>query len=567
MGAVYCGFDPYLDRRVAIKTILPGAVDATIARDLERRFLTEARSVARLRHPGIVSLYDVGLDEKVKFLVMELVEGISLHDCIRHGVRFSIAGCLQIGVEVLAALEHAHHGRVIHRDIKPSNILVEWNGAIRLADFGVAKIQEIGADNGTQLQGVSVGTLRYMSPEQALGNEVDGRSDLFSTAVMLHELLTTFWPFEQEGVSSRLESLLFNEAPAISRKLTGVGPDLDAVFHRALQKKPEHRYQTAAEFRLALESLLQALPRRAVDPRAVPATALALEDSVVVMARLIESARFTDQGPAELPDSNTADPAVESTASDSELVTRTRLLQRMPQSNPSLSGPPTGQDLQSGRSRSPGTDSSEFPRIRDSSNLPRSPEALRVSLVHADHGRGMRGSMSNPESRPDRTAGRQRRAILRFLPAVLLVLGGSGYLWSRMHPTATVPPPVSESRDVRPVLSQPPLPLAEPEASPLPGGSSLPLQVDASIQSGQESAPPLAPALPSPISRSMPETRPVASLPQTMPAVSDRPASGHLPPVVAPRSSVSRCSFLLEKAGSGEPLSNAEQSELISKCR
>lgn len=252
MGVVYEARDPRLARAVAIKTIRADKLAADQMMAYEARFLTEARSVARLNHPHIVSVYDSGQTDEVTFMVMEYVPGVNLKHCLNHGVRFTPWGAVRLVLDVLAALGHAHQQKILHRDIKPENILLDATGWAKLTDFGIAKILDADDDNGTLLSGHSIGTPRYMSPEQVRGWTVDPRSDLFSAGVLLYELLTARLPFDGSNHFAVAAQIL-NEAPqppSVSHPAVPV--ELDRVLLKALDKHPFDRYQSAAEFADAL---------------------------------------------------------------------------------------------------------------------------------------------------------------------------------------------------------------------------------------------------------------------------------------------------------------------------
>ncbi len=249
MGVVYEARDPHLDRKVAIKTIRHHDLTPALMEAYERRFLTEARSVARLNHPHIVRVFDAGQSGSDTFLVMEYVQGINLKHCLRYGVQFTPAGAARILVDVLDAVGHAHGQKIIHRDIKPENILMDAAGTLKLTDFGIAKIMDDEVDNGTQLTGKSIGTPRYMSPEQVRGKPIDERSDVFSAGVLLYELLTALQPFDGEHHMAIASQILHDDPPLPSTLATGIPPALDAVVQKALAKRPDDRYQNAAEFR------------------------------------------------------------------------------------------------------------------------------------------------------------------------------------------------------------------------------------------------------------------------------------------------------------------------------
>lgn len=259
MGVVYEARDPFLDRRVAIKTIRGLSPTSDAAAEYERRFRTEARSAARLHHPHIVSVFDSGRDGDTAYLVMEFVQGDDLKHHLERGVRFSPQSAVKLVLDLLAALEHAHGQNVVHRDIKPANILIEASGQIKLADFGVARIQDADEATLTQIGGASLGTPKYMSPEQAQGLQVDLRSDLFSVGVVLYELLTGVRPFEGDNQFIVVNQIV-TMAPAAP---SAVDPDLtcelDPVLGKALAKLPQDRYQSAREFALALQAVVQPL--------------------------------------------------------------------------------------------------------------------------------------------------------------------------------------------------------------------------------------------------------------------------------------------------------------------
>ena len=260
MGVVYEARDPRLDRKVAIKTIRRDDLTPAQATAYEGRFLTEARSVARLSHPNIVSVYDAGQAGDATFLVMEFVQGVNLKHCLNHGVLFSPGGAVQILLDVLNALGHAHEQKIVHRDIKPENILMDAAGTIKLTDFGIAKILDADVDNGTQVAGNSIGTPRYMSPEQVRGVPLDERSDLFSAGVLLYELLTASLPFDGAHHLAIATQILHDMPTPPSVKAPGVPLYMDEILHKALAKRPDDRFQSAAEFRSELMDAITALP-------------------------------------------------------------------------------------------------------------------------------------------------------------------------------------------------------------------------------------------------------------------------------------------------------------------
>ena len=251
MGIVYEAIDPQLARRVAIKTMRIADASPEQIANYERRFLTEARSAARLRHPGIVSVYDWGSEDDSAYLVMEKIKGVNLRKCLDQGVRFSVHGAADIVRQVLQALAHAHEQKVVHRDIKPENILLDAEGVVRLTDFGIAKIQD-GADNGTVVSGMVIGTPRYMSPEQVQGEEVDARSDLFSAGVLLYELMAGRPPFHGDNAVALVHAILREPPPTLVTNEPSLSPVWDKLMAKALAKRAEDRFQRAEAFLAAL---------------------------------------------------------------------------------------------------------------------------------------------------------------------------------------------------------------------------------------------------------------------------------------------------------------------------
>ncbi len=299
MGIVYEARDPHLDRSVAVKTTRTRDLPPDQAAAYERRFLTEARSAARLRHPSIVSVFDAGKDGAVTYLVMEFVDGVNLKHCLNNGVRFTPAGAVHLALSVLAGLEHAHEQRVIHRDVKPENVLLDMTGLAKLTDFGIAKLLESDMDNGTQLAGLSIGTPRYMSPEQVKGLPVDVRTDLYSVGVLLFELLTATTPFDGAHHMAVATQILHDPAPLPSSRASGVPPALDALVLKALAKRPEDRFQTADAFRNALHASLGSHGLQTDDAYVggEPALALAQPDTAPILRWLFAQAKANHPAP------------------------------------------------------------------------------------------------------------------------------------------------------------------------------------------------------------------------------------------------------------------------------
>ena len=249
MGIVYEGYDPMIKRSVALKTIRADQLAGENAETVIARFRREAQAAGRLSHPNIVSIYDFGEEEGVWYIAMEFVNGRELKDYFQGNERFSTADIVRIMTKLLDALDYSHRQGVIHRDIKPANIILLPDGAVKVADFGIAHIE---TSNMTQV-GTTLGTPAYMSPEQIMGLPVDGRSDLFSAGVILYQFLTGERPFSGTSTTTMRKVLEENPLPP-SRFNVQAPPAMDAVVRKALAKRAEDRYQTAGEFAAALNA-------------------------------------------------------------------------------------------------------------------------------------------------------------------------------------------------------------------------------------------------------------------------------------------------------------------------
>lgn len=252
MAEVFRGIDTVLDRTVAIKILLP-----QFARDagFVARFRREAQAAARLNHPNIVGIYDSGTDGDTQFIVMEFIEGRTLAEFMGTGGRFTPVHAAEMAEKVGEALAYAHLAGVIHRDIKPANIMVTRKGVVKVMDFGIARIVA-GPQDAPQTSAV-LGTATYISPEQARGQPVDGRSDIYSLGAVAYEMLTGRPPFTGDSPVAVAYKQV-NEAPIPPSQVNGdVPPLMDAVVMRALAKNPANRYQTAEDLRADLERARQ----------------------------------------------------------------------------------------------------------------------------------------------------------------------------------------------------------------------------------------------------------------------------------------------------------------------
>lgn len=254
MGVVYKATDPAIGRLVAIKVITTGFTDDPA---FLKRFYREAQSTGKLQHQNIVIVYELGEHEATPFLVMEFLEGDSLQSYISTRRQMSLIDKLGVMIQACNGLHYAHRHNIIHRDIKPANLMVRKDGMIKIVDFGIARI----GDETMTLPGQVVGSMNYMSPEQIQGVKVDCRTDIFSTAVVLFELLTYTLPFEGKDAGSTLLKIVNEPAPPLRQFLENYPEDLDYILHRALAKSREDRYETAEEFGFELTHVQEQLRR------------------------------------------------------------------------------------------------------------------------------------------------------------------------------------------------------------------------------------------------------------------------------------------------------------------
>jgi Protein kinase domain/PEGA domain len=258
MGMVYRGLDEALEREVAVKTLTAEGADS----ESRRRFEVEAKAAARLQHPNIVTVYELGEDRGVQFIAMELLPGVDLEALLRSGEEIPLAEKLDVVAQICRGLAYAHEHGIVHRDIKPSNVRLLEDGTAKIMDFGIAKL------GGTHLTktGMMVGTVHYMSPEQVRGKPLDGRSDVFSVGVILYELLAGQRPFRGDGATQVLYKIVHEDPPPVDLASLGeLGPKLQAILSLALAKDPDARYPGAAALGAALSGVLEEV-RKAETP-------------------------------------------------------------------------------------------------------------------------------------------------------------------------------------------------------------------------------------------------------------------------------------------------------------
>ncbi|QEU86718.1 Stk1 family PASTA domain-containing Ser/Thr kinase [Streptomyces viridosporus] len=260
MAEVYLAHDSRLGRTVAVKTLR-----ADLARDpsFQARFRREAQSAASLNHPAIVAVYDTGEDYidgvSIPYIVMEYVDGSTLRELLHSGRKLLPERTLEMTIGILQALEYSHRAGIVHRDIKPANVMLTRNGQVKVMDFGIARAMGDAGMTMTQTAAV-IGTAQYLSPEQAKGEQVDARSDLYSTGCLLYELLTVRPPFVGDSPVAVAYQHVREEPQAPSVFDPEITPEMDAIVLKALVKDPDYRYQSADEMRADIEACLDGQP-------------------------------------------------------------------------------------------------------------------------------------------------------------------------------------------------------------------------------------------------------------------------------------------------------------------
>ncbi|WP_327324819.1 Stk1 family PASTA domain-containing Ser/Thr kinase [Streptomyces sp. NBC_01210] len=260
MAEVYLAHDTRLGRTVAVKTLR-----ADLARDpsFQARFRREAQSAASLNHPAIVAVYDTGEDYvdgvSIPYIVMEYVDGSTLRELLHSGRRLLPERTLEMTIGILQALEYSHRAGIVHRDIKPANVMLTRTGQVKVMDFGIARAMGDSGMTMTQTAAV-IGTAQYLSPEQAKGEQVDARSDLYSTGCLLYELLTVRPPFVGDSPVAVAYQHVREEPQPPSNFDPEITPEMDAIVLKALVKDPDYRYQSADEMRADIEACLDGQP-------------------------------------------------------------------------------------------------------------------------------------------------------------------------------------------------------------------------------------------------------------------------------------------------------------------
>lgn len=260
MAEVYLAHDTRLGRTVAVKTL---RVDLARDPSFQARFRREAQSAASLNHPAIVAVYDTGEDYvdgvSIPYIVMEYVDGSTLRELLHSGRKLLPERSMEMTVGILQALEYSHRNQIVHRDIKPANVMLTRTGQVKVMDFGIARAMGESGMTMTQTAAV-IGTAQYLSPEQAKGEQVDARSDLYSTGCLLYELLTVRPPFVGDSPVAVAYQHVREEPQPPSAYDPEITPEMDAIVLRALVKDPDYRYQSADEMRADIEAALDGQP-------------------------------------------------------------------------------------------------------------------------------------------------------------------------------------------------------------------------------------------------------------------------------------------------------------------
>ena len=265
MGEVYLAQDERLRRKVALKLLF---TDVTRNEDWVRRFEQEAYAASALNHPNIITIYEVGQFKDSHFISTEFIDGQTLRQRLREQT-LTIAETLDIAIQVATALVAAHSAGIIHRDIKPENVMLRSDGYVKVLDFGLAKFTETAShasmptDRNAETEhvfnttpGVVMGTVAYMSPEQARGTRVDQRTDIFSFGVLLYEMFSGRLPFEGQTQTDVISAIISNKRqPPLARYTSEISPELERIVSKALHKKRDDRYQTLKDMLIDLKSV------------------------------------------------------------------------------------------------------------------------------------------------------------------------------------------------------------------------------------------------------------------------------------------------------------------------
>ena len=256
MARVYKAFDPEINRSVALKILKEEHCETE---EYKNRFIKEGRAAGALAHPNIVTIYDVGTIDDAPYIMMELLTGTTLGELLQGGERLSPEQTLECVAQLADALDYAHKRHIVHRDMKPDNVIMDMDsGVVKIADFGIARLAQSEVSDSTQA-GMMLGTPRYMSPEQATGDPVDGRSDLFAIGVIMYEMITGRKAFDADSMTTLILQIVQKDPVPIRQTVADAPVGFEKIVNKLLQKKADKRFQTGAELKGAVLRELGAL--------------------------------------------------------------------------------------------------------------------------------------------------------------------------------------------------------------------------------------------------------------------------------------------------------------------
>jgi len=533
MGEVYLAEDPHIERRLAIKTVRLAGGRPQDIEDRKRRLLREARAAGRLLHPHVVALFDAGEEEGVLFLAFEFVEGCDLAGRLETGEPPTLREVLRITRQVAEALDYAHRQGIVHRDIKPSNILIDTAGHVKVADFGIAKVA--GQNTELTVAGSVMGSPQYLSPEQIRGDELDGRSDVFSLGVVLYELLSGRRPFDGETITTLVYQILHKD-PSIS-ELRSVPLRLEQLLHRMLAKDRDERLATAGLVAEELAAIERNLPEETLDAPAAPAGASMDVTRVLSSRSLPPGAVAGDAGGA----GGTASPAAQGGA-----------FTRSPASSPPLPVAPVPLAPAPAAGARPGERGERGERAATAAAAPQAPMPPAAVPGPQPYTQAAAAAAGPPPAQRSSTA-----RIWLVLAAVLLLFCGvigAGALWLWQHYGRRAGQEISQ-------LSQR---SSAPSTSSAPSASSIPSTPTASSGSSTAAgvppaAVPATPAAPAAASAgagnpglqpSPPAPTSAPSAPPAVPSLPAAPATRQIKPPVPPATPAGRAPAAASSGGS-----------------
>jgi serine/threonine-protein kinase len=548
MGVVYEGLDTRLARTVAIKTVQRSFLaDEATAADYAARFEREAQAAARLHHPHIVTLFDFGEQDDVSYIVMEFIRGRELAQAFRNGERFTLPQVQRLMAELLDALGAAHEHGIVHRDVKPANVLIDEQGRVKLADFGVARVADGNQDR--TMPGTMVGTPSAMAPEQILGLAVGSRTDIFSAGLIGYQLLTGQRPFVGSGPFDVQRAIVHDDAQPPSAINPALPAAVDAVLARALAKKPERRYETAAAFSAALTAALST----AVAPAAAPA-------SPAVGA----GARVPGGAPAAVVGSAPSSPGVDLDLDRGPAAISAPPLPAPRPSQPVQALPPEPAAVPARSSSAPASAASLPAPVWAPAGAPAVAAAAAPTPAPAP------GPASAPAPAPPAP---QRWALPLGLAVAAVVLLGAGS-WA-LRPRTTAPAAAAPTPPVAQQLARPaaPEPAVAPAPAPAAAGSGL-QQVSpatAPVATAADKVAGAVPATGTPAATAPPLVSSVAPVPAAARAASAAGAAPRSAPVRAadskPRPSADpRCAELLARIQLGDSLTPEQTTLFHTRC-